>query len=28
MILVQIRTRGGLWLSDKLVADVLARLGE
>lgn len=27
-IITQVRTRGGLWLGDKLVADVLAQLGE
>lgn len=27
-IIAQVRTRGGLWLTDKLVAEVLARLDE
>jgi uncharacterized protein len=27
-IIAQVRTRGGLWVADKLVAEVLGRLGE
>jgi uncharacterized protein len=27
-LIAQARSRGGLWLTDKLVAEVLARLGE
>jgi predicted nucleic acid-binding protein len=27
-LIAQVRTRGGLWVADKLVAEVLAGLGE